>query len=217
VLEFTPTMKYKTALALTIFVLCALAVQAQSGRRKVQPPPAAPIPTPTPEPTPAPKKEGQKPKLVFYVGIDRNVNSASIPLAFYTIAQRGCADRLRTKSDAEVDAPHGDLGRGQAIQKAKSSTNTYVVLLVLDFASMAVSQNELQLDFTVFAPETAKVVLTGRSYINPNRAGPVTVGRGIPAGVFREQWIRDAGEEAADKILKKVNQSAPPKKYTKGT
>ena len=205
-------MKYKTALALMIFVLFALSVQAQSGRRKIPPPPAAPIPTPTPEPTPTPKKEDEKPELVFYVGTDRNVNSASIPLAFYTIAQRGCADRLRTKSDAEVDAPHGDLGRGQAIQKAKSSTNTYVILLVLDFASMPTSSNELQLDFTVFAPETAKVVTTGRAYINANRAGPVTVGRQIPAGMFREAWIREAGEEVADKILKKINQSAPPTK-----
>ncbi|HKY43665.1 MAG TPA: hypothetical protein VJM50_11255 [Pyrinomonadaceae bacterium] len=198
-------MKYKTALALAIFVLCTFPVHAQSGRRKTPPPPAAPIPTPTPEPTPTPKKDGEKSKLVFYVGIDRNVNSASIPLGFYTIAQRACADRLRTKSDAEVDAPHGDLGRGKAIEKAKSTTNTYVVLLVLDFASLPVSSNELQLDFTVFAPETAKVVLSGRSYINPNRAGPVTVGRGIPVGVFREAWIREAGEEAADKILKKIN------------
>ena len=201
-------MKYKTILALLILVLCALSVQTQSGRRKIQPPPAAPIPTPTPEPTPTPKKENEKPEFVFYVGIDRNVNSASIPLAFYTIAQRGCADRLRTKSDAEVDAPHGDLGRGQAIQKAKSSTNTYVVLLVLDFASLPTSSNELQLDFTVFTPETAKVLTTGRAYINANRAGPVVVGRQIPAGMFRESWIREAGEEVADKILKKINASS---------
>ena len=205
-------MKYKITLFLMIFVLCALSVQAQSGRRKIPPPPAAPIPTPIPEPTPTPKKEEQKPELLFYVGTDRNVDSASIPLAFYTIAQRGCADRLRMKSGAEVDAPHGDLGRGKAIEKAKSSTNTYVVLLDLEFASMPTSSNELQLDYTVFAPETAKVVLTGRSYINPNRAGPVTVGRtGIPAGMFREAWIREAGEEAADKILKKINQRAPRK------
>jgi hypothetical protein len=205
-------MKNKATLFLVIFVLCALSVQAQSGRRKTPPPPAAPIPTPTPEPTPIPKKEDSKPEFLFYVGIDRNVNSASIPLAFYTIAQRGCADRLRTKSGAEVDAPHGDLGRGPAIQKAKSSTNTYVVLLVLDFASMPTASNELQLDFTVFTPETAKVLLTGRAYINANRAGPVVVGRQIPAGMFREAWIREAGEEVADKILKKINQTAPPKK-----
>ena len=204
-------MKHKIILTLVIFVLCALSVQAQSGRRKTPPPPAAPIPTPTPEPTPIPAKEEKKSELEFYVGTDRNLDSASIPLAFYTIAQRGCADRLRTKSGGEVDAPHGDLPRGQAIQKAKSSTHTYVVLLVLDFASMPTASNELQLDFTVFSPETAKVLLTGRAYINANRSGPVIVGKQIPAGMFREAWIREAGEEVADKILKRINQ-APPKK-----
>ena len=205
-------MKYKITLFLVIFVLCGLSVQAQSGRRKTPPPPAAPIPTPTPEPTPVPKKEGAKPELVFLVGTDRNAAPGSIPLSFHTVAQRACADRLRSKSDAEVDAPHGDFGRGQAIQKAKSSTNTYVILLTLDFASLPTSSNELQLDYTVFAPATAKVLLAGRSYVNPNRTGPVTVGRQIPAGMFRESWIRDAGEEAADKILKKINQTAPPTK-----
>lgn len=198
-------MKYKTTLFLMIFVLCALSVGAQSGRRKVQPPPAAPVPTPTPEPTPTPTKEEAKSQFVFLVVTDRDTANASLPLSFHTVAQRACAERLRTKSNSEVDAPHGDMGRGQAVQKAKSSENTYVVHLTLTFASLAVSSNELQLDFTVFAPTTAKVLITGRSYINANRAGPVIVGNRIPSGMFREEWIRDAGEEAADKILKKVN------------
>ncbi|HJU92834.1 MAG TPA: hypothetical protein VJ656_07875 [Pyrinomonadaceae bacterium] len=204
---------YKTNLALLVFVLCALSVQAQSGRRKTTPPPVAPVPTPTPEPTPTPKKEGEKPELVFLVGTDRNSSHTLLPLGFHTAAQRGCADRLRARSAADVDAPHGDMGRGQAIEKAKKSTNTYVVLLTLQFDTMVSSSNDIQLDFTVFAPATAKVVLTGRSYVNANRAGPVIVGRtGIPAGVMREQWLRDAGEEAADKILKKLNMVVPPTK-----
>ena len=205
-------MKYKATLFLVIFALCALSVEAQSGRRKIQPPPAAPIPTPTPEPTPTPKKEASKSERVFLVGTDRNSAPGTIPLSFHTVAQRGCADRLRGRSDAEVDAPHGDFGRGQAIQKAKSSTNTYVVLLSLDIAALAASSNELQLNFTVFAPTTAKVLIASRIYIHANRAGPVTIGRQIPAGMYRESWLREAGEEAADKILKKVNQTVPPTK-----
>jgi hypothetical protein len=205
---------YKTTLALLFFVLCALSVQSQSGRRKTPPPPAAPIPTPTPEPTPTPKNEGEKSELVFLVGTDRNTDRRGIPLGFHTAAQRGCADRLRSRSSAEVDAPHGDMGRGQAIEKAKKSTNTYVVLLTLQFDTMVNSSNDIQLDFVVFAPATAKVVLTGRSYVNANRAGPVIVGptSRLPAGVYREQWLMDAGEEAADKILKKLNMNAPPTK-----
>jgi hypothetical protein len=204
---------YKFTLALLVLVLCALSAQAQSGRRKTPPPPAAPIPTPTPEPTPVPKKKEENPEVVFFVITDRQEDHGLIPLSFHTVAQRGCADRLRSRSSAEVDAPHGDIGRGRAIEKAKSSTNTYVILLTLQPDTMVRASNDIQLDFTVFGPTTAKVVMTGRSYINPNRAGPVTVGRtGIPTGVYREQWFREAGEEVADRILKKLKLNAPPTK-----
>jgi hypothetical protein len=194
-------------------VLCALSVLAQSGRRKTPPPPAAPIPTPTPEPTPTPKKEGKEPELVFFVVTDRQQDYGLIPLSFHTVAQRGCADRLKARSSAEVDAPHGDIGRGRAIEKAKKSENTYVILLTLKFDTLVNSSNDLQLDYVLFAPVTAKPLLTGRSYVNANRAGPVVAGptSRLPAGVYRESWLRDAGEEAADRILKKLNMVVPPK------
>ena len=89
---------------------------------------------------------------------------------------RGCADRLRAKSSADVDVAQQDLSRGEAIKKAKSDTKTYVVLIGLSYDSMARSQDDVTVDFVVFAPETAKVVTTGRSYLNPNRAGPLIVG-----------------------------------------
>lgn len=203
-MKYTPS---KTYLALLLFALCLLTVQAQSGRRKTKPVSAPPVPTPTPEPTPIPKKEKDEPELLFLVGTDRNEAPASIPLAFHSAAQRGCADRLRTRSAADIDAPQRDMGRGEAIEKAKASENTYVVLLTLRLDVMAQSYDDLQLDFVVFSPMTAKVALTGRSYINNNRIGPVIAGRTsrLPAGIYREQWLLQAGEEAADKILKKLN------------
>ena len=201
----------KTVLAFLIFALCALSVQAQSGRRKPQPPPAAPVPTPTPEPTPTPKKEEKEPELAFLVGTDRSTAPGQIPLGFHSAAQRGCADRLRSRSSAVVDASQRDMSRGEAIEKAKSSPNTYVVLLTLTYDTMARSYDDIQLDFVVFAPTTSKVVLTGRAYINTNRVGPVVAGptTRLPAGVFRESWLREAGEEAADRILKKLKLGGP--------
>ena len=201
---------FKITLALLFFVLCALSVEAQSGRRKMPPPPAAPIPTPTPEPTPTPKKEEKKAELIFLVGTDRHQDLGLIPLGFHTAAQRGCADRLRSRSSADVDAPHGDMGRGQAIEKAKKSPNTYVVLISLKIDT-TVNTDEIILDFVVFAPTTSKVVLTGRTYVTGHRAGPVVVNptKRLPAGVYREEWLRNAGEEAADKVLKKLNLGGP--------
>jgi len=202
---------YKACLVLLIFALCALSVQAQSGRRQTKPAPAAPIPTPTPEPTPIPKKEQEAEELIFLVGVDRDTAHPSIPLHFHTTAQRGCAERLRTRSSAEVDVASRDMNRSDAIQKAKASTNTYVVLLTLRLDSMAQSYDDLELAFVVFAPITAKVVVTGRSLVTGNRAGPVVVGRTsrMPGGLFREQAVKQAGEDAADRIIKKVNSGRP--------
>ena len=203
--------RHRAILALLIFVVCALSVQAQSGRRNTKPPPAAPVPSPTPEPTPAPKKDEKEAELMFLVGTDRNTGPASIPLVFHSAAQRGCADRLRSRSSAQVDMAQRDMSRGEAIEKAKASPNTYVVLLTLTMDQMSASYDDVQLDFVVFAPTTAKVVITGRAYINSSRTGPVVVGptTRMPSGVFRESWMRQAGEDAADRILKKLHLGTP--------
>lgn len=194
--------------ALLIIVMAAMAVQAQSGRRQVKPSPSVPVPTPTPEPTPTPQKEEEKePELIFLVAIETRSSFNSIPWAFHDAAMQGCAQKLRNASSAVVDVAQRDMSRGEAIKKAKAETKTYVVLLALTFDSMATSYDDMQLDFIVLAPTTAKVVTTGRSYINTNRQGPVVVGpsnRG--AGMlYREQWLRQAGEEAASRILKRMN------------
>lgn len=205
--------RLSTVPALLIIALCALSVQAQSGRRQTKPPPAAPVPSPTPEPTPIPKKVDKEPEFIFLVATDVHSAPGSVPLYYHSAAQRGCADRLRSRSSADVDTPQRDMSRGEAIEKAKSSTNTYVVLLNLRLDTMARTYDDLVLEFVVFAPQTSKVVITGRSYMNSNRAGPVVVGPTgrVPSGVFREQSLRLAGEDAADRILKKMNLGSAPK------
>lgn len=194
-------------LSLMLVLLCAISAYAQSGRRKVTPPPA-PIPTPTPEPTPIPKKDNKEPEIIFLVGSDRQ-GAFNIPFTYYDAAVRGCADRLRARSSADVDIAERELSRGDAIKKAKSDTKTYVVLIGLSFDSMARSQDDLTVDFVVFAPETAKVVTTGRSYLNSQRTGPVVVGRGGGV-IYREQMFRYAGEDAADRILKAMKMGTIP-------
>jgi len=190
-------------ISITLVLLCAISASAQSGRRKTAPPPAAPIPTPTPEPTPLPKKDNKDSEIIFVVGSDRQ-GAFSIPFSYYEAAVRGCADRLRKRSSADVDTSERDLTRGEAIKKAKSDTKTYVVLISLAFEAMARSSDDITVDFVVFAPETAKVVTTGRSYLNSQRAGPVVVGPPARGGgtIYRDQLFRYAGEDAADRILK---------------
>jgi hypothetical protein len=202
-------MNYLRLTCLILIVFCAITAQGQSGRRKIPPPPAAPVPTPTPEPTPAAKSEKKEPELLFFVGADRNTtNFYSFPLAYYDAVMRGCVERLRASSSASVDITDRDFSRGEAIKKAKAESKTYVVLLSLTYDSMRNTRDDIDLSFVVFEPSTAKVVANGRSYQNSNRTGPVIVSPpGRTSELYREQLLRQAGEDAAVRILKALHLS----------
>jgi hypothetical protein len=204
-------MNHNRFIAVLCLLIIALTAQAQSGRRQVKPPPSVPVPTPSPEPSPIVKQEKEA-ELVFLVASERNSVYINIPLQYYDAARRGCADRLRSRSTAEVDVADRELTRGEAIQKAKSAKNTYVVLLSLTFDTMSNRYEDIQLDFLLLEPVTAKVVLTGRSYLKANRKGPVIVNpTGRVSGLYLEQMLRAAGEDAADRILKKMKIATVPK------
>ena len=207
-------MKYRHLAATLIIALCALSVQpvqAQSGRRRTTPPPAAPVPTPTPEPTPTPKKRDKEDELLFFLGADRYSSNANLPFSYYDAVLHGCAERLRAGSSASIDVTNKDFGRGEAIKRAKAETNSYVVYMNLTLDNMARSYDELVLEYTVFAPATAKVVTNGRSYMRGRRAGPIVVGppTGRTSGLYREELLRRMGEEAGERIIKALHLNVP--------
>jgi hypothetical protein len=200
-------MKYRILIPLLLIALCA-SVHAQSGRRQTKPAPAAPVPTPTPEATPIPKKPEKELELSFFVGVNRHDSSYNLPFGYYDAVMRGCAGRLQSRSSASVDTTDRDFNRGDAIKKAKSETKTYVVLLTLSFDLMARSYDDLTLDYVVLEPVTSKVITTGKSYQNANRKGPIVVApptTGSVGGLYREQLLQQAGEDAADRILKRLH------------
>jgi len=199
-------MKYRLLTTVAVLALCMITVEAQSGRRHTTPEPAAPVPTPTPEPIPTPKKAEAKSELVFFVGADRNDSYSTFPFTYYDAVMRGCADRLRNGSSADIEVSNQSLNRGEAIKRAKSDTKTYVVLLTLKFDTMARSYDDMVLEFVVFTPGTAKVAVTGHSYMNANRAGPIIAQpRGSTNVLYREQMLKVAGEDAGNRILKSLH------------
>jgi hypothetical protein len=203
----------KFVLFLLLVAICASVAQAQSGRRQPKPPPAAPIPTPTPEPTPAPKAPEKESDLAFTIGSDRfgNTNN-NFPISYYDAAMMGCADRLRAGSSAAVSVSQNDMSRGEAVKKAKGETTTYTVFMRLVLDQMyARSLDDLEIEFVVFAPQTAKVVVNGRSYLNSRRQGPIIVPntRGRTGALYREELIRLAGEDAGERILKALHLNTP--------
>jgi hypothetical protein len=198
--------------ALALLTVCAICVNAQSGRRQPKSPPAAPVPTPTPEPTPEPKKEDKKSELGFIIAADRYTNMNSYPWSYFDAVMAGCAGRLRSVSSATVDIAEQDMSRGEAIKKAKAETTTYVVSIKLKLDEAARSYDDLEAEFTVFAPQTGKVVTFGTGYQNVNRSGPIITGptsRGSSGALYREQLLKRVGEDVADRILKALHLNVP--------
>lgn len=196
-------------LCLALIAVCVIAAPAQSGRKQPKAPPAAPVPTPTPEPTPEPKTQEKKSELGFIVASERNSGIENYPFSYYDAVMAGCAGRLRSASSATVDVAQADMGRGDAIKKAKAETTTYVVLVKLKLDQMtARSYDDLEVEFTLFAPQTGKVVTFGTAYQNVNQAGPITTGprsRGASGPMYREQFLKRAGEDVAARILKALH------------
>lgn len=103
-----------------------------------------------------------------------------------------------------------DLSRGEAIKKAKADQKTYVVHLVLSSRTMGGSQSSgydgLELEYTVFTPQTGKIATSGRTYQNANRSGPLIVGpSGTTSAMYREKLLQIAGEDAGERILKALH------------
>lgn len=200
-------------LCLALVAMCAISAPAQSGRKQPKAPAVAPVPTPTPEPTPEPKTQEKKSELSFILGSDRNSSFQTFPLSYYDAVMAGCANRLRSGSSATVTVAQGDLNRGAAIKKAKAETTTYVVSFKFKLDEMtARSYDDLEVEFTVFAPQTGKVVTFGTGYQNANRAGPIIVqprSRGSSGALYREEFLKRVGEDVAERILKAMNLNVP--------
>jgi len=201
-----------------LLLACIFVVGAQSGRRQTKPAPAAPIPSPTPEPSPSPKAQQKEPDIFFYIGADRNHTYNYYPYSYYDAVLSGCAETLRNGSSAGVDVTQNDLPRGEAIKKSKASTNTYTVLLQLTDQAMGginsgnQRSDQIELEYVVFAPGTAKVVTSGRTYQNATRKGPIIVGPtggGSTSGLYREALLKRAGEDAGERILHALHLSVP--------
>jgi hypothetical protein len=103
------------------------------------------------------------------------------------------------------------MNRGEAVKRAKGETTGNIVWLQLNAFSMrsSPSQNydDLEIEYVVFAPGTGKILTSGRGYQNANRKGPLVVSPpiGTNSVMVREQLLRIAAEDVADRILKSLH------------
>ena len=196
-----------------LLVIASLGI-SQSGRRAPKAK-AAPIPTPEPAATPAIFAEKPKPQVTFIVGMDRFGGFGGISLFTYSSVLRHCVARLDDSSSVKAEAAQREMTRSDAIKRAKSEKEANVVYLELRPDTVSgdtrgtSSLSNVYLQYTVFAPTTAKIVGSGRTYPQAYRNRGVIV-RPNTSGVTDDYELNQAAREAAERILKVVNVPVPP-------
>jgi hypothetical protein len=187
-----------------VLALNILAVHAQSGRRGQKQP--EPLPEASPEPTAkATPRPADGPKTGIILGMNGTDVFANAPLYFYDTVLQSCADRLQESNSVQLDVSGRDMARVDAVKLAKSQRETYVAFLELrtDTRSSNPNYGDFYIEYTVFAPETAKIVTSGHTYQGAYSNRGVVVGPGGTnrSAVYAEQLLKVAARAAADRIL----------------
>ncbi len=192
----------QTVRLLLVFAIVLLSVPnagAQSGRkvRKNTPP----IPAPAPETEVAKPKESPDPALTLVVGMSQPdvFDSTSIPNPREALLS--LEERLDDHPGVKVVPVPREIGVRDAIRRAKSEKEAYVVLLELSVESMGRMGSELRLSYTVFSPVTGKIKTSGQTY--PRMYG----NRGVimnprAESIYGDKQVHGAARDAAERILK---------------
>ncbi len=199
-----------------VAILCLnVAALAQSGRRQSRNP-SAPATVVTEnkiesEPQPKPPAKKSAPAATAIVGGDRLGTSFYVLPGYVSVAVAACVDRLRKYAELEaVDG--GNMTRRMAIDRAKKEKDAHVIWLEIkaeENGSRAreVGSDEISIGYTVFMPQTAKVLTSGRVYLGSRRVGTGGVGIGVPSITGRfplEYQLKEAGENVADRVKNKL-------------
>lgn len=206
---------FAATLTVIFIVICASAVVGQSGRRVRR---STSAPVPTPEPTATREKAPEKPKatLTFIIGLDKYGDFSRIPLYTYTGVLRSCAERLDDADWVKVEIATRDMGRADAVLRAKTEKAAYVVWLHLrpdtfrgDSEANNADSNNVYLEYSVFAPVTAKLTTSGRTYPQAYRNKRVILSpKSSP--IYGDYLLNQAARDAAERILAALKIHTPP-------
>ncbi len=189
---------------ISLIGVCSVSVVAQSGRRVRKSTVTTAVETPEPSPTPT-AKTPDKHALPVVVGVDSHSSFSRVPLYFYDSVLKACAERLSGRTSLKVEMSSRDLTRGDAVKRAKSETEGYVVLLELrsdDMNSGSSSEDlgRIYIEYTVFAAATGKQAGSGKAYQGVSGYKDV-LGGGRDSTAYVERRLIQAARDAAERIL----------------
>jgi hypothetical protein len=128
-----------------------------------------------------------------------------IPSYLYGVVLDGCVGRLRESRAVNVSGT-GPLSRSDAIKRAKSEKQTYVLWLELrgdndGYSDAGVAASELAIRYYLYTPGTAKVLNQGDVW-QGRRTGPITRSPTSNNRIYVEARLKDSAREVADRVLK---------------
>ncbi len=202
--------KQRLPFLILVVSVSIMTAQAQSGRRKTG---GSTTTTTTTAPSvdgpkTVEKKPAVEPQVQLRVGINRTGAFTPTPFYIYDTVLDVCIRRLGQAEIVFASAVGTNLTQSQAVKIAKEETTRWVVSLeVRSFYTdsgrqVNPDQDELYVSYTVIEPVTGKIKRSGRTrqHIYQNKKGTISLPTSNGPG-YSEYSIRQAGEEAADKIL----------------
>jgi len=143
-------------------------------------------------------------QIHFIVGMDR-LSGVNTPLYYTETILHSCAEHLRDSEVFTVEVIQRDMGRGEAINRAKKEQDSYVVWLQLRSDSLRnntqnIDLNDVVLEYWVFNPTTATLKTSGRTYPGAYRRKGVIVNPRT-SGIYGDYVLKEAARDAAERIL----------------
>jgi len=184
---------------------------AQSGRRQGKvlspsPPPAADEPKPEPTPATPPAKPDAQAKII--VGGDKLGSSIYLSSSYVEYTVNSCIERLNDSAALEAIGG-GNMSRKDAIDRAKKETASYVLLLELRLDN---DDTDISISYSLFAPQTAKILTSGRVYLGTMTAGRGPVGVGVPSvtrNMPLQYQLKEGARQVADRVKGKISVRNP--------
>lgn len=194
------TSSFRLFVISAIALLLVSSVGAQSGRR-VRKVTAPPVPMPTPDAIPVKSTEKPKPALTVVIGLERRDYYGNSAMVSAAGALQVLVDRLEDHPGVKAAQVSRDMTRSEAIKKAKSEKEAYVIFLELGVDRMTGNQSEFRLSYWVFSPVTSKVKTSGQTYPRMYRTRGVILDPRAPT-VYGDRQLEEAARDVAERILK---------------
>ncbi len=206
--------KLPRSLVVSFAIVCALGclstTTAQSGRREQK---SKTVAAPTPEPTPTPTVSSEAPQPLFrlIVGMEKYDSFSSVPLSTFSSVLRNCSGRLDEPNWIKVEVAQASMSRGDALKRVKAERDSYVVWLHVREDTMSSNrpgtENNAYIEYAVFSPVTAKILISGGTY--PRRGNANVVLGPTTSGMDGDYNLNKAARDTADKIIAKLRGRIP--------